>query len=153
MLVYVLVILGTILVDQIVKWWTVANIPLFETIGHNPVMSLTYIQNRGGAWSILEGRMWVLVLITLVALIIFPTLLYKNRHSSKWLTIGLSLIIGGTLGNFIDRLRIGYVVDMFQVEFINFPIFNVADIALNIGVICMFVYILFIEGKEDKQIK
>ncbi|MGY3765924.1 signal peptidase II [Vagococcus vulneris] len=149
MLIYGLVIITAIIVDQLVKWWTVANIPMYETFGHNPILSLTYIQNRGGAWSIFDGHMWVLVLITIVALVVFPTILYKNRHESKWLTIGLSLIIGGALGNFIDRIRLGYVVDMFQTEFIHFPIFNVADVALNIGVICMFVYILFIEGKKN----
>ena len=85
----------------------------------------------------------------MVALIILPYLLYKYRSESKWMTIGLSLIIGGTIGNFIDRMRLGYVVDMFQVEFFNFPIFNVADVSLVLGVICVFIYILFFEEKKN----
>ena len=75
-------------------------------------------------------------------------ILIKYRYESKWLTIGLSLIIGGALGNFIDRLRLNYVVDMFQTNFMNFPIFNIADVALTIGVICVFIYIMLDDALE-----
>lgn len=150
MFIYVLVASLSVIIDQVIKWWTVQNIELYETAFKNPVLSLTYIRNNGAAWSILEGQMWFFILITIVALIILPYLLYKNRNESKWMTIGLSLIIGGTLGNFIDRIRLSYVVDMFQVEFFNFPIFNFADVSLVVGVFCIFIYILFFEGKENQ---
>lgn len=149
MLLYVIIVAISVFIDQVVKWWTVQNIELYETVFNNPILSITHIQNNGAAWSILEGKMWFFVVITTVALIILPYLLYKYRNDSKWMTIGLSLIIGGTIGNFIDRVRLGYVVDMFQVEFFNFPIFNVADVSLVIGVMCVFVYILFFESKEN----
>lgn len=147
-LIYAIIVLVSVGLDQLVKWWVVGNIPLYDTVFHNPILSLTYIRNEGAAWSILEGKMWFFILVTLIALIVFPTLLYKNRNKSKWFTVGLSLIIGGTLGNFIDRIRLQYVVDMFQVEFFNFPIFNVADVSLVCGVICVFIYIMFFEEKE-----
>lgn len=150
MIIYGLIALVTVILDQLLKIWTVTNIPLGETLGHNPFMTLTFIKNEGAAWSILEGQLWFFVMITFVALTVFPYLLYKNRHKSKWLTIGLSFIIGGTIGNFIDRVRLNYVIDMFQVEFISFPIFNIADIGLCIGVGCLFIYLLFIEGKENR---
>lgn len=151
MILYGLVILISVVLDQLVKWWVVQNISLGETIGQNPIMTLTFIKNEGAAWSILEGKLWFFVLITIIALTVFPYMLYKNRNNSKWLTVGLSLIIGGTIGNFIDRVRLNYVVDMFQTEFIRFPIFNVADVALSIGVACLFFYLIFIEGKAGSN--
>lgn len=148
MLLYILIALGSVVIDQLIKWWTVQNIELYDTVFKNPIISLTHIRNNGAAWSILEGQMWFFIIITIVALIALPYLLYKYRYESKWMTIGLSLVIGGTVGNFIDRIRLSYVVDMFQVEFFNFPIFNFADVSLVIGVVCIFVYILFFESKE-----
>lgn len=149
MFIYVLIASLSVVIDQIIKWWTVQNIELYETVFHNPFLSLTYIRNEGAAWSILEGKMWFLVMITLVALIVLPYLLYKYRDESKWMTIGLSLVIGGTIGNFIDRIRLNYVVDMFQVEFFDFPIFNFADVSLVVGVCCIFIYIIFFDEKKN----
>lgn len=152
MILYVIIAFLSVLVDQIIKWWTVNNIDLYETVYTNPILSLTNIRNNGAAWSILEGKMWFFIVVTLIALTILPYVLYKNREKTKWLTVGLSLIIGGTIGNFVDRIRFGYVVDMFQVEFFNFPIFNFADVSLVIGVLCIFVYILFFEDKKKEEI-
>lgn len=149
MTLYAVIVVLSVILDQVVKWWTVEHIALYETVFSNPILSLTYIQNNGAAWSILEGKMWFFFIITMIALVVLPYLLYKYRFESKWMTIGLSLIIGGTLGNFIDRMRLGYVVDMFQVEFFNFPIFNIADVSLVIGVICVLIYILFFEEKQN----
>ncbi|MBO0476248.1 signal peptidase II [Vagococcus sp. DIV0080] len=149
MFLYVFIAGLSVVIDQLIKWWTVQNVELYETVFNNPILSLTHIRNSGAAWSILEGRMWFFVVITLVALTILPYMLYKHRNESKWLTIGLSLIIGGTIGNFIDRVRLNYVVDMFQVELFNFPIFNFADVSLVVGVACIFIYILFFENKKE----
>lgn len=89
-------------------------------------------------------------IMTVVVVAVLLYMLVKNIKNSKWLTIGLSLILAGALGNFIDRLRLGYVVDMFKTEFIDFPIFNVADMALVIGVACVFIYLILDERKEKK---
>ncbi|MGO3731962.1 MAG: signal peptidase II [Vagococcus sp.] len=151
MVFYGLLIGLLVLLDQVIKIWVVNHIVLYETIGHNSMISLTYIRNNGAAWSILEGKMWFFIVVTLVALLVFPYMLYKNKSKSKWLTVGLACVIGGTIGNFIDRMRLNYVVDMFQLEFIDFPIFNFADVALTVGVICIFIYILFFEGKETEK--
>lgn len=69
----------------------------------------------------------------------------KNRGGHVLLMVGFSLILAGAIGNFIDRIRLGYVVDMFQLDFIQFPIFNVADMSLCIGVACLFIYTFFEE--------
>lgn len=147
--VYVIVACLLVVVDQLVKGWVVANVALgdsFEVI--KGLMSITYIQNAGAAWSILQGKMVFFAIITSIAVVVCGYLLYKNRHGNKFLTFGLTFIIAGALGNFIDRMRLGYVVDMFQTDFVNFPIFNVADSVLVIGVICVFIYILVDEKSE-----
>lgn len=148
MMLYLILASIIIAADQLLKFWTVANIALGETLFQNKIMSLTYLQNKGAAWNILEGHMWFFYIITTVCVIVILYMLYRNLNENKWLTVGLALILGGALGNFIDRLRLGYVVDMFQIEWFNFPIFNIADAALSVGVGCIFIYILFDDKKE-----
>ena len=134
-------ILG-IVFDQVVKIAIAKNIRLSE---QKPVirgiLSLKHLQNNGAAWSILEGQQWFFFLTTILVLAVATWFWLKNL-SKNWYAIGLTLIISGALGNFIDRVRQGYVVDMFQLDFINFPIFNVADILLSIGFVVLFIGIL-----------
>ena len=121
-----------IILDQLVKWAVVSNIKLGEVKGFIPsIMSLTYLQNTGAAFSILENQQWLFTIITLLVIGGAIWYLIKNIKGSFWLISGLTLIIAGGLGNFIDRLRQGFVVDMFQVDFINFAVFNVADTYLT----------------------
>ncbi|OQO71388.1 signal peptidase II [Enterococcus villorum] len=139
--------------DQWVKWWIVNDLSLGETKNLIPgVLSLNHIRNTGAAWSMLEGKMWLFAVITIIAVIVVVTLMIKNqRKGSRWLMIGLSLILAGAIGNFIDRVRLGYVVDMFQTDFMNFPIFNVADITLVCGVVCILIYIILDEKEQGKK--
>lgn len=141
-------IISTVLigVDQLVKYLTVANIPLGETKDFIPgFLSFTYLRNTGAAWSLLEGKMWFFYIITSIVVIGILYVLIKTPPENKWFGFGLSLVLAGAVGNFIDRLRLGFVVDMFQTDFMNFPIFNVADMALVVGVICIFVYLVLDE--------
>ena len=136
---------------QLVKWWIVTNLGLGESTTFIPkILSLTYYQNNGAAWSILEGQMWFFAIVTFIAVPVCLWLLWKNRNGSRFYSLGLGLIIAGALGNFIDRVRLGYVVDMFRTEFINFPIFNVADMCLTVGVAIVFIYAIFEERFERK---
>lgn len=152
LIIYFLIAAVAVLLDQLSKWATVAMIPLGGTASaHNPFFSFTYLRNNGAAWSILEGKMWFFYIITLVAAVIISYLLVKNYRKSVWLSVGLALILGGAIGNFIDRVRLGYVVDMIQLDFIRFPIFNVADSFLTIGVICIFIYIILDERKQEGE--
>ncbi|OQO73638.1 signal peptidase II [Enterococcus villorum] len=139
--------------DQWVKWWIVNDLSLGETKNLIPgVLSLNHIRNTGAAWSMLEGKMWLFAVITIIAVIVVVTLMIKNqRKGSRWLMIGLSLILAGAIGNFIDRVRLGDVVDMFQTDFMNFPIFNVADITLVCGVVCILIYIILDEKEQGKK--
>lgn len=137
----IVIILGIVL-DQIVKMAIVKNLRLSEQKSViNGILSLTHLRNNGAAWSILEGQQWFFVLTTVIVLAVAIWFWLKNL-SKNWYGIGLTLIISGALGNFIDRVRQGYVVDMFQLDFINFPIFNVADILLSIGFVVLFIGIL-----------
>ena len=138
-----LTIVLLIVLDQLVKWAIVSNIKLGEVKGFIPsIMSLTYLQNTGAAFSILEKQQWLFTIITHLVIGGAIWYLIKNIKGSFWLISGLTLIIAGGLGNFIDRLRQGFVVDMFQVDFINFAVFNVADTYLTFGVLIMLLVII-----------
>ena len=136
------VILGLCL-DQLVKFLTVKNIPLGESRTFiKGVISFTYLRNYGAAWSMLQNQHWFFLLITLIAITVILYYMIKSYKNNKAMMLGaLALILTGTLGNFIDRIRLSYVVDMIQFDFINFPIFNIADMFLTFGVIYLYVAI------------
>ncbi|EOT47632.1 MULTISPECIES: signal peptidase II [Enterococcus] len=141
MLIYLILALVVIVLDQLVKYQIVAHLALGESVTVIPhVLSFTYLQNTGAAWSLFEGKQTFFTIITIIAVVVVSYLLYRNRHGHWLFSLGLALILAGAIGNFIDRIRLGFVVDMFQTEFISFPIFNVADMALSIGVILIFIY-------------
>ena len=138
-----IVIVALIALDQWVKFEIVKNIQLGEGKPFIPkIASLTYLRNTGAAFSILENQQWLFAVITLV--VIGAAIWYLSKHikGSVWLLSALCLIIAGGIGNFIDRMRQGFVVDMFQLDFINFAIFNVADSYLTIGVLVLIVMML-----------
>lgn len=151
MFLYYILALLIIGVDQFTKYLTVANIDLHEVIEVIPnVLSWMYLRNTGAAWSILEGQMWFFYIITLIVVIVVVYYLQKYAHQSGLLALSLSFILAGSIGNVIDRLRFGYVVDMIRLEFIDFPIFNVADMALSVGVALMILYV-FLDEKSKKN--
>ena len=136
-------ILLLILLDQAVKGYVVKEIPLGGMRRFIPkVVSLTYLKNSGAAFSMLENQQWFFTIITLIAMGAAFVYLYRHIKGSIWLLLGLTLIISGGIGNFIDRLRQCFVVDMFHLDFMNFAIFNVADIYLTIGVGLLLIYLL-----------
>ena len=140
--VYFVVMTLIVVIDQLVKYAVASSIKLNSSISViDGILSLDHIRNYGAAWSMLLGQIWFFVIISIVSLAVMAFFFRKLRNKPLYLT-GLSLMIGGTIGNFIDRLRLGYVVDMFQLDFINFPIFNVADCALTIGVAVILIAML-----------
>ena len=137
------IILLLIGVDQWVKAYVVQQIPLGEVRSWIPnLVSLTYLQNRGAAFSMLQDQQWFFAIITLVVIAGAVWYLHKHMEDSLCLVFGLTLIIAGGLGNFIDRMSQGFVVDMFHLDFINFAIFNVADSYLTVGVIVLLIAML-----------
>ncbi|MBJ8325429.1 signal peptidase II [Streptococcus pacificus] len=135
-----IVIMGIALIvlDQLSKLWIVSNISLGEVKPFLPgLFSLTYLRNHGAAFSILQNQQWFFFVITLVFLGAASRFFLKTREDQVITRIGLLLIIAGGIGNFIDRLRLGYVVDMIHLDFMDFAIFNVADSYLTIGVLVL----------------
>lgn len=138
----IVIILILTICDQLLKSWVASSIVLGGSkqliLG---IIELTNLRNSGAAWSIFEGQQTFFTIITIVAIIVIGYFIWQYRKNIPML-IGLSLIMAGTIGNFIDRLRQGYVVDMFETTFINFPIFNIADMCLTLGVIWLIICIL-----------
>lgn len=142
---YLVLIVALVAIDQAVKHWVTQNIPLNSSKTLIPgLLNLDNLHNTGAAWSMLEGRQWFFAIITVIAIIVVAWLMWKNK-TAAWMMTGLSLIMAGAVGNFIDRLSQGYVVDMFALQNVNFPVFNVADACLTIGVFIMLIVVL----KED----
>lgn len=137
-----------IALDQAIKYYIVSNFSLGQVRKFIPkLVSLTYLQNTGAAFSIMENQQWFFALVTCIVIGAAIWYLIKNIQASKWMLSGLILIIAGGVGNFIDRIQQGFVVDMFQLDFVNFAIFNVADIYLTFGVAILLLVIL----KEEKD--
>lgn len=149
-----LVVAVVVVLDQISKALTLANIPLFDAVEAIPgLFHLTHVHNTGAAFSFFEGAQWLFVIVFLV----FTALLVKEAvkpslQFSKvdWLCI--AAVYGGGVGNMIDRFRFGYVVDMIEVDFIRFPVFNVADSFITCGIILLIADLLLFNKafwKED----
>lgn len=114
------------------------------------ILNITPTRNIGAGFSILEGKTWFLICLTIlfiVALLIFNILYLKK---SKLYGISTALIMAGAIGNLVDRILYGYVRDFIYLKFINFPVFNVADMALTFGIILLLVYIIFYSNKKEK---
>lgn len=148
----IVVIILSIAIDLITKAVVAGNMAVGQTIPIiKDVLHITYVKNVGAAFSMLEGKMTLFYIITPIALIIFIWYLIKNRKHSMFQNILLSLIIGGTIGNFIDRIIFQYVRDFIDVRLINFAVFNFADICLTIGVILFVIYLIIEIVKETKN--
>lgn len=116
------------------------------------VFNFTLKRNTGAAWSILEGQQWFFITTAIIACIAIVWFLTSKKCTNKVLRIGLALMLGGTLGNLYDRIVYGSVRDMLDFCLINFPVFNVADCALCVGVGLVIVFILFLY-KEKEEVK
>ena len=141
--------------DQISKALVVANIPLSGHVDMLPgFLGLTYVQNPGAAFSSFEGAQWLFALIFLgVAAFIlweFPKKRMPFTTLERWFIVG---IFAGGIGNTIDRFRFGYVVDMIQTEFMDFPIFNVADCFITCGCILLVAHLVLFNKEFWKENK
>ncbi len=143
MIVSLLIIVFLVALDQFTKWLILSSFTLFESrVLIDGFLSLTRRFNTGAAWSLFEGQIEFFIIITVVAMGLFVVLLKEALTKRQpWQWIGLSVMIGGTIGNFIDRLRFGGVVDFIDVFIFtyDFPVFNVADSALTVGLIAFMI--------------
>lgn len=140
-----------IVVDQLVKVRVRASIPLGQSIPFLPgVMDLTYIQNTGAAFSSFSSLTWLLALVSLLASVAVAVLMARKIFTRPLGQFSLALILAGAVGNLIDRALLGFVTDMFQTTFMNFAVFNVADICVVAGGILMVIYVLFFYDRQEE---
>lgn len=149
---YVLLLAACVAGDQLLKWWVTAHLEMGQSAPLLPgVVQLTRLHNTGAAWSSFSGKTGLLAIVTIVLMLAVAWLLVKKIvHHPLGVTAGV-LILGGGIGNVIDRVCRGYVVDMFDLQFISYPIFNLADCFVVAGVILGAVYYLWFYEKYDKK--
>lgn len=147
---YALIVVVFVALDQLVKYLVRANIALGEVVEFIPhLLGLTYVQNTGAAFSMLSEHTWLLTLVSAVASVAIAVAIWKNVLRHPVGKVILSLILAGAVGNLIDRALFGFVTDMFKTLFMNFAVFNVADICVVCGGIAMIVYVLFFYDKLE----
>ena len=149
---YVLVVLLCVAADQAMKNYVVTHLALYESAPLVPgLVELLYIRNTGGGFSVLTGHTWLLAAVTAVLMAGIAALLVRKTFPHPLAMWTLTVILGGGLGNLVDRVRLGYVVDMFNFQFMNYPVFNVADILVVCGVIGFAGYYLFLCDRDTKE--
>ena len=147
---------GAVALDQWTKALTVASIPLHSRVPFwDGLFHFTYLQNTGAAFSSFQGQQWLFALIFAVFTLLLVVELRKNsmgfRPLERWCIVA---IWAGGLGNMIDRVRLGYVVDMIEVEFIRFPVFNVADCFITCGCVLLIAHLVLFNRefwKDEKK--
>ena len=156
MLLMALFAAGIVAMDQFTKYLTVANVALGQDIPFIPgFLGFTYLQNTGAAFSSFEGQQWLFALIFAVFTVMIVWEFYKKSMgftTLEWWCI--AAIYGGGLGNMIDRIRMGYVVDMIETTFMEFPVFNVADCFITCGCILMMIHLVLFNKdfwKDEKK--
>ena len=138
--------------DQFSKYLAVSKLkPLENVTVIDGFFDLTFVENRGAAFGILNGQRWFFILITIavtIGVLIYLVKAVKKNEVPKFLRFSIVLILAGAWGNAIDRLFRGYVVDYFEFTFINYPVFNVADIYVVVGTIVMALILIFFVKDE-----
>lgn len=148
---YYIITLLIIIFDQATKWTVASNMNLYDSVEVIPgFFWITSHRNTGAAWGILEGQMWLFYIVTVIVIgiIIYYMQLYKDSY--PWLMVGFASILGGAIGNFIDRIFLQKVIDFIDLNIFgyDFPIFNVADSALTVGVTLVIIIMLIDEMKN-----
>ena len=149
-MIYALIAAALVALDQLVKYLVMTNIPFGEHVPFIPhILELTYVKNTGAAFSIFSDHTWALALVSLVMSIVLALALWKNIFRHPFGKLALTLLLAGAAGNFIDRAFRGFVVDMFNVLFMNFAVFNVADICVVVGGFASGIYYLLLWDKLE----
>ena len=149
---YLIFAAAWVVLDQAVKFLVRAAIPLHTSQPFIPgLFDLTYVRNTGAAFSIFSSQTWILTVLSGIATVVLLVLLLRRTLPTRLGMLSLSLLLAGAAGNFIDRLAFGYVTDMFETTFMDFPVFNVADIGVVIGGVLLVVTVLLAGDKEEEK--
>lgn len=155
-MIYVILIAAILVGDQVAKYFTAANLAVGQSVTFIPgFMDFTYVQNTGAAFSMFSNATWLLALLSgiMAVVVIYLLFKFKKRLSSKLFNIAMAFIAAGAIGNLIDRVAHGFVIDMMEFTFVNFAVFNVADCFVTFGAIMLAVYILWFWDKHKKAEK
>ena len=145
-----------IVLDQLSKFWVVSVFELYQSIELMPYLNLTYVHNKGAAFSFLSSaggwQRWFFSIISMVAVFVLLLWLKRLKPTEKLLAVSMSLILGGAIGNLYDRLAYGYVIDFLDAYYQqwHWPVFNIADSAIVLGVGLMLLDMLITPNQEDK---
>lgn len=138
--------------DQWTKWLVRRALPLYASkdsiLG---IFHITHVENTGGAWSMFSGQLWLFIGVMAIFVALIVVLIWKQWLKKPFEWWCLAAILGGGIGNLIDRLANGRVTDMICLDFVNFPVFNVADCFITVGCFALIVYVIFLDRTEDKK--
>lgn len=138
------IIVGAVCLDQLTKWMAVIWLEGGPSVTFlKGVLDFTFVQNKGAAMGMLAGHRWVFMVVSSVAIVGLSVYLFRHRKDSLWVQVPLAMIIGGGIGNMIDRVALGYVIDFLDFSNIGFPwVFNVADSFVTVGAITLMGYLV-----------
>lgn len=154
MFLFVCIAVGVIFLDQLTKWLTVIFLdPKMPTTVIDWFIRFRYVENTGAAWGMFgePGQRWIFMTLSTVAIIAILLYVFIMKPKSLLLRTSLGFIVGGGIGNMIDRVLLGFVVDFLEFTFIDFPVFNVADSFVCIGAALMILYLVIDTVKEYKN--
>lgn len=138
--------------DQWTKWLVRRDLPLYASkdsiLG---IFHITHVENTGGAWSMFSGQLWLFIGVMALFVALIIVLIWKQWLKKPFEWWCLAAILGGGIGNLIDRLTNRRVTDMICLDFVNFPVFNVADCFITVGCFALIVYVIFLDRTEDKK--
>ncbi|MGN0551778.1 MAG: signal peptidase II [Oscillospiraceae bacterium] len=157
LIVSIVVIVFLVAADQFLKFYMAdtvfAEVNTRDLIkfGDLDIIGLRYVENRGAAFSSFEGARWFLIFFTLALIVALTVWIIKDKNKNPFLVYSVVAVIAGGIGNLIDRVRLGYVIDYIEVRLFDFAIFNFADICVVLGAICIVIYICFIDSKVENK--
>ena len=149
MLLYIVFAAAIIAADILTKYLATSYLMEKDITLIENILYFSYVENRGAAFGILQNARWLFIVISVAVIAAIIIYLAVKKPESKLFIMGLAAVSGGGIGNLIDRVSSGYVVDFIDFRIINFPVFNVADIFVCVEAALIFIYVLFIEGKEN----
>lgn len=151
MIIYISICIAIIALTRFLSYWGINFLKINDIPLVKDVLYFSYVENRGAAFGIFQNSKIFLVIVALALFIGITIYIAKHKSIQKSLLIPLSLIAGGGISNVLDRLTFGFVVDYIDFRIIKYPVFNLADICVVCGTIVLAYYIIFIEGKNEKN--
>ena len=152
MILLIAIIVGSVVLDQLTKLLAViylqgeASFPLWRDVLH-----FTYAENRGAAFGMLSNQRWIFMVVSSIAIVGLMIFLFCAPPKSRFVRISLSMIVGGGIGNMIDRILLGYVIDFIDFTLIDFAIFNVADSFVTVGAFMLMGYLILDMVKDYRK--